>query len=238
MNPPDRALPTLRECPFCGDAPHTCQGDDGEGPTNETWVYCPNRTCPARHAHEITPEKWNTRPSFAPESGSRAIDEAHLQRQRDWSEKTFGPGMRTAGCVDHIRKELLEIEADPSDLKEWVDVIILGFDAAWRTGATPAEILAAIIAKQTKNENRVWPDWRTAPQDKAIEHDRSGDAAIPLVEVETVLDGLTKYDCEDTSGGECEAFQMVPKPNGDYFDIAEVREALDGFTLIRKNANV
>ena len=54
------------------------------------------------------------------------------------------------------------------------------------------------------------------------------------VEVETVLDGLTKYDFEDTSGGECPPIQMVPTPNGDYFNIAEVRAAFAGFTLIRK----
>ena len=34
-------------------------------------------------------------------------------------------------------------------------------------------IVAAIDAKQTKNEARKWPDWRTQPTDKAIEHDRN-----------------------------------------------------------------
>jgi hypothetical protein len=98
---------------------------------------------------------------------------AHLTRQCEWSEKTFGPGARAKGVVDHIRKELFEIEADPADLKEWVDVVILALDGAWRSGATPDQIIAAIVAKQTKNEGRVWPDWRTADPDKAIEHDRS-----------------------------------------------------------------
>lgn len=96
----------------------------------------------------------------------------HLQRQRDWSSKTFGPGPRTAGVVDHIRRELLEIEADPTDILEWIDVVILALDGAWRAGFQPQEIIDAIIAKQTKNEARKWPDWRTAPPDKAIEHDR------------------------------------------------------------------
>lgn len=106
----------------------------------------------------------------------RPVDfEAHLTRQRAWSEKTFGPGARLKGVVDHIRKELLEIEADPLDLGEWVDVIILAFDGAWRAGWEPADIIAAILAKQAKNEARVWPDWRTADPDKAIEHDRSFD---------------------------------------------------------------
>jgi hypothetical protein len=101
---------------------------------------------------------------------------AHLQRQRDWSGRTFGPGSRSAGVVDHIRKELIEIEADPGDLKEWIDVVILALDGAWRTGAQPQEIIGAIVAKQTKNEGRVWPDWRTSDPNKAIEHDRSMDA--------------------------------------------------------------
>ena len=100
---------------------------------------------------------------------------AHLLRQRDWSAKTFGPGPRTKGVVDHIRKELAEIEADPADIMEWVDVVILAFDGAWRAGWEPEAIVAAIEAKQAKNEARKWPDWRTASPDHAIEHDRSTD---------------------------------------------------------------
>lgn len=104
-----------------------------------------------------------------------AIDAWHLARQRAFSESTFGPGPRTQGVLDHIRKELVEIEAEPLDLGEWVDVIILAFDGAWRAGHEPDEILAAIVAKQERNEKRVWPDWRTVPRDRAIEHDRSAD---------------------------------------------------------------
>jgi hypothetical protein len=103
---------------------------------------------------------------------------AHLQRQRDWSGRTFGPGSRAAGVVDHIRKELRELESDPADLAEWIDVTILALDGAWRAGYSPDEIIGALVAKQAKNEARVWPDWRTMPADKAIEHDRSADAAL------------------------------------------------------------
>ena len=102
---------------------------------------------------------------------------AHLRRQIDFSAGTYGPGDRTAGVCDHIRKELREVQDDAAagkpTLGEWVDVIILGFDGAWRSGATPEQIVAAIVAKQTKNEGRKWPDWRTADPGKAIEHDRS-----------------------------------------------------------------
>lgn len=98
---------------------------------------------------------------------------AHLRRQRRFSEKTFGPGARTNGVIQHIRKELVEIENDPTDVEEWVDVVLLALDGAWRAGWTPEGIAKAIEAKQTKNEGRTWPDWRTASPDAAIEHDRT-----------------------------------------------------------------
>jgi hypothetical protein len=109
--------------------------------------------------------------------------EAHLARQRRFSESTFGPGLRTAGVLDHIKRELVEIADKPTDLAEWIDVAILALDGAWRTGATPAQIITALEAKQTKNEARTWPDWRTADPDKAIEHDRTTDAAAGPVDV-------------------------------------------------------
>lgn len=105
---------------------------------------------------------------------------AHLFRQRAFSRATFGPGARTHGVCDHIRKELLEIEAKPNDLDEWVDVVLLGLDGAWRAAeangyhapSIPELIAEAITKKQSKNELRDWPDWRTADPNKAIEHVR------------------------------------------------------------------
>lgn len=103
---------------------------------------------------------------------SDSIDVEHIQRQIDFSIKTFGPGNRTAGVIDHIRKELKEIEDDPQDIHEWVDVIILAIDGAWRSGWTPKEIIEAIKLKQKINETRTWPDWKTAEFGKALEHIR------------------------------------------------------------------
>lgn len=114
-----------------------------------------------------------TRRAFGNPTPMNIIDADHLAHQREWSRETFGPGSRTLGVLDHIRKELAEIEADPTDLAEWVDVIILAFDGAWRAGWEPQQIIDAIKAKQARNEARTWPDWRTADPDKAIEHDRS-----------------------------------------------------------------
>lgn len=82
-----------------------------------------------------------------------------------------------------MRRGQVEMAGDP---KEWVDVVLLALDGFWRaildeskgnlTDTEVAEIACEIIdAKQTKNEARDWPDWRTMSADRAIEHDRSGE---------------------------------------------------------------
>lgn len=100
---------------------------------------------------------------------------SHLHRQKAFSERVFGPGARIDGIIDHITKELIEVGNSNGELAEWVDVVLLGLDGAWRSGATPEQIAEAIAAKQRKNESRKWPDWRTAEPGKALEHDRSAD---------------------------------------------------------------
>lgn len=101
-----------------------------------------------------------------------AIDADHLERQLAFSLATFGPGERTEGVIDHIRKELFEVEENPDDISEWADLVILSFDGALRRGFTPQEILDTVNHKQGINEKRKWPDWRTSDPTKAIEHVR------------------------------------------------------------------
>lgn len=48
------------------------------------------------------------------------------------STQTRGPGDRQRGVCEQIRKELADIEADPDDLDESIDVVILVLDGAWR----------------------------------------------------------------------------------------------------------
>jgi hypothetical protein len=100
----------------------------------------------------------------------------YIARQRAWSLRTFGPGSRLGGLLDHIRKELAEVEADPTGVEEWVDVVILALDGAWRAGHEPQRIVDVLVAKQGRNFARQWPDWRTAPEGQAIEHIRDGAA--------------------------------------------------------------
>lgn len=102
----------------------------------------------------------------------------YIAEQKEFSQRAFGPQEERnglPGVVAHIRKELREIEEDPRDLMEWVDVAILAFDGAWRAGFTPEQIVVALAQKQIINKGRVWPDWRTVPGDEAIEHIRTED---------------------------------------------------------------
>jgi hypothetical protein len=96
----------------------------------------------------------------------------YILTQIAWSLKTFGPEERTAGLVDHIKKELKEVEATPHDLEEWIDIVILALDGAWRAGHSSEQIIAQLVDKQAENRARAWPDWRTAEPGKAIEHVR------------------------------------------------------------------
>lgn len=114
-----------------------------------------------------------------------ALDlEQHLLRQMAFSHATYGPGERTQGVIDHIRKELVEVEEAHGESSEWVDVVILALDGLTRRLAfvggerrDPADVArlacSMIVGKQSRNEARTWPDWRTAAPGKAIEHDRT-----------------------------------------------------------------
>ena len=63
----------------------------------------------------------------------------HLVRQMVFSRATFGPGERTKGVIDHIRKELIEIEQADDRAEEWVDVVILALDVAQHRGRDPVD---------------------------------------------------------------------------------------------------
>lgn len=97
-----------------------------------------------------------------------------LHRKNAWSEKAFGPvdARGHMGPLDHMRKEIAEAEADPSDVVEFVDLIFLATDAAHRAGHAPEAIAAALEEKLSVNRGRTWPDWRKCDPNGAIEHVR------------------------------------------------------------------
>jgi hypothetical protein len=90
----------------------------------------------------------------------------------EFSFRTFGPGAKTQRIINHIKKELVEIEKKPKDRLEWADLIILAIDGAWREGISATQLIEALVEKQQMNQNREWPDWRGVDPNKPIEHVR------------------------------------------------------------------
>jgi serine/threonine protein phosphatase PrpC len=109
----------------------------------------------------------------------RALGEAkdglasYLREAREFSRSTFGEGYRTLGVTRHIEKEIAEVRANPLDLSEWVDIILLACDGYWRHGGEPENLLADMLAKFAVNKKREWP--KPASEDDPVEHDRALD---------------------------------------------------------------
>ena len=117
--------------------------------------------------------------------------EGFLARQFAFSRATFGPGERHKGVIEHIRKELVEVEQSHGESSEWVDVCLLALDGLMRrlnstqnagghiTGVPSLQVAGVAVrmleGKLGRNELRSWPDWRQGSEDNAIEHDRSGE---------------------------------------------------------------
>lgn len=107
------------------------------------------------------------------DEGMYCLTSGDIRRQSEWSIRTFGPGDRLYGVVEHIKKELKEIEDTlGKDPKEWIDVMILAVDGAQRSGFSPGNILRTYLAKMEENYKRQWPDWRDFSENQAIEHIR------------------------------------------------------------------
>lgn len=80
----------------------------------------------------------------------------YIKTQIQWSRIVFGEGLRTEGILKHIEAEIIEVREQPGDVEEWVDIVILALDGAWRAGYTPEEIVEAMCIKQLKNIRRKW----------------------------------------------------------------------------------
>lgn len=101
------------------------------------------------------------------------IEADDLDEQREWSDRTFGPGRRTEGVLKHIEKEVEEVRrTNGEDLSEWIDLIILAVDGATRAGFSGEQVTLAYHQKMRENRDRRWPDWRNFSEDEPIEHIR------------------------------------------------------------------
>jgi len=120
-----------------------------------------------------------------------------LYRQKEFSEKTFGPNYSWPRIVEHIHKELNEISLEPFALEEWIDVMFLAFDEARRAGYKPEQIVELMVDKQKQNESRKWPPWQAVDPQKPIEHIRpkvnADEKECPLCHALTDVSRVSKY---------------------------------------------
>lgn len=100
----------------------------------------------------------------------------HLDsRIREWADATF-PSATIASHLRHMRKEIDEAEADPRDVSEWADLLIMTLYGAALGMHTFGELIAATEAKHEVNVKRQW-----GPPDEhgVVEHVRATPAQAP-----------------------------------------------------------
>lgn len=97
--------------------------------------------------------------------------EQFCREQGGWSQDVFGSdAMRgPVGPLKHLRKEVEEALADPSDKMEYVDCFFLVIDAARRAGIGPTELLTLAEEKLAINRAR---KWAKPTSDEPVEHER------------------------------------------------------------------
>lgn len=88
-----------------------------------------------------------------------------------WSQATFGTDQERGpiGSLKHLSKEALEAAADPGDVNEYADCLILILDASRRAGISARALVDAGHAKMKVNRSRVYP---RPGKDEVSEHVR------------------------------------------------------------------
>jgi len=74
----------------------------------------------------------------------------------EWSDGQFGFNRPPLPALRHMREEVDELIADPSDRMEFADVFILLIDSARRSGMTADELLRVAYQKLEINRKRTW----------------------------------------------------------------------------------
>ena len=91
--------------------------------------------------------------------------------QSAWSQATFGSDIERGplGALKHLEKEAREAQADPTDVMEYADCLILLLDASRRAGMSPLDLIQYAQKKMAVNRGRQWP---TPTADQPVEHVR------------------------------------------------------------------
>jgi Protein of unknown function (DUF550) len=84
----------------------------------------------------------------------------------EWSLKTFKE-QPVQAKLKHMHKEIVELIAEPSDLEEWADLLILMAMCLRMQNITFDDLMAAAWAKHQKNMMR---EWNEPDEDGVIQH--------------------------------------------------------------------
>jgi len=83
-----------------------------------------------------------------------------------FTEKTF-PNATAKSKALHLAEEAHEAAADPADVLEWADCMILLLDGARKAGFSTNDIHRAVLKKMEINKQRAW---NAADKDGVVRH--------------------------------------------------------------------
>jgi hypothetical protein len=138
------------------------------------------------------------------------IHSRYLQELQDkiaaFNERTF-PGQTVHGVANHLAKEAGELAAEPGDLMEQADVLILLLQVCHKQGVSGSELLRNAFTKVEINEKRDWP--KEPAEDGTFQH--------------------TKESRDGGEGGEGKPSTINDQPSAitSHDDIRLIIEALD-----------
>ena len=93
-----------------------------------------------------------------------------LQDQQGlWADETFGYGRKPRLILNHLKREVEEAIADPTDPIEYADCLLLLLDAARNAGIDGDQLIEYAYDKLKINTS---PKWGSPNEDGSIEHIR------------------------------------------------------------------
>lgn len=131
------------------------------------YVVGPRVVCPdCRDALKLCGVSYRYRPAVL------TLDSV-IREVNEWQAVTF-PRATPASVVEHLRREVQELVADPTDLSELADVVFLAVGLAYELGV---DLKAVVAEKLAVNKARTWgqPD-----EHGVVEHVRCSHAVLGL----------------------------------------------------------
>jgi hypothetical protein len=78
-----------------------------------------------------------------------------VREQREFQNELF-PTSSAASCAAHLAEEVQEVLAEPGNLKEWADCLLLVLGGAQRAAPSDEDFRAAVWAKMQECRGRTW----------------------------------------------------------------------------------